>query len=58
MTMIMMMMTMMMMIMITLHITLTQVWPVMLADNLTKAGGKKVLGHCVPGCVDYEFDDR
>ena len=28
----------------------------MLETNVTKAGGKKLLGHCVPGCVDYEFD--
>ena len=36
--------------------TSAEVWPVMLGDNVTKVGGKKLLGHCVPGCVDYEFD--
>ena len=37
--------------------TSADVWPVMLGDNVTKVEGKKLLGHCVPGCVDYEFDD-
>ena len=24
--------------------------------NLTDKSDKKLLGHCIPGCVDYEFD--
>ena len=32
------------------HNSSIDVWP----GNITR--DKKVLGHCVPGCVDYEFD--
>ena len=33
------------------YTTNVDVWP-----NMTNDDDTKVLGHCVPGCVNYEFD--